>query len=65
MIENSVGTNSGNEVLISAGMFNVKAYIENKPVELAKGMDYQIRLVYENQFHQPWNYFTERKLFLV
>lgn len=47
MIENSVGTNSGNEVLISAGMFNVKAYIENKPVELAKGIDYQIRLVYE------------------
>jgi len=47
MIENSVGTNSANEVLISAGMFNVKAFIESKPVELAKGMDYQIRLVYE------------------
>lgn len=61
MLENSVGTNSGDEVLISAGMFNVRAFYENKTLELANGMDYQIRLVYENHLHLQWNYFMERK----
>lgn len=57
MLENSVGTNSGDEVLISAGMFNVRAFYENKALELANGMDYQIRLVYEKPFSSSMELF--------
>ncbi|MBK6545041.1 MAG: hypothetical protein IPO78_00890 [Saprospiraceae bacterium] len=49
MVENLVGTNSGNQILVSGGMVNVLAHCNGMPLELAPTSEYSLRIATKNQ----------------